>query len=69
MPNESLLEFNSKLKELSTNNPNYSIGELLYSILQPKACETGNTVSFLLNLPDMEAFNMVDASIKRELIK
>lgn len=46
--------------------PDYSLGDILYSLLQPKAKESGQNVSFLRKIDDEEYNDMVDMMVFRE---
>lgn len=58
----------AELKEFALENPNYSLGDLLYSVLQPVALHNGkHSVNWLRDISDEQFFTFVEKA--REIEK
>ena len=56
----------NKLKEFSKEFPQYSIGELLYSMIASSGLGEDFTLSKLLKISDQDFYSMIEKSIELE---
>ena len=55
-----------ELKQLSKENPEYTFGDVLFSIIQRLAPGKGSSVAFLRNTTDEEYFTLIEKTREKE---
>jgi hypothetical protein len=55
-----------ELKQLSKDNPDYTFGDILFSVLKSVAPGKGSSMTFLREITDEEYFTLIEKTREKE---